>query len=53
MKSIVIAAGLLIALAGFSAGPADAAGCIKGAWSVVSPVIMPATMGCLGRPPAA
>ena len=31
MKSIVVAAGLLVALAGFSAGPADAAGCVKGA----------------------
>jgi hypothetical protein len=31
MKSIVIAAGLLVGLAGFAASPADAAGCLKGA----------------------
>ena len=31
MKSIVIAAGLLVGLAGIAATPADAAGCLKGA----------------------
>ena len=31
MKSIVIAAGLLVGLAGIAANPADAAGCLKGA----------------------
>jgi uncharacterized protein YcfJ len=31
MRSIVITAGLLVALAGFAATPADAAGCLKGA----------------------
>ena len=54
MKSIVIAAGLLIALAGLSAAPADAAGCLKGA--LVGGVaghyaghhgVLGATAGCL------
>jgi len=31
MKSIVLAAGLLVGVAGLSATPADAAGCLKGA----------------------
>lgn len=31
MKSIVIAAGLLLAATAFSAAPANAAGCLKGA----------------------
>ena len=31
MKSIIVAAGLLVAAAGLSATPADAAGCLKGA----------------------
>jgi len=54
MKSIVIAAGLLVALIGFSAAPADAAGCLKGA--LVGDVaghyaghhgVLGATAGCL------
>jgi hypothetical protein len=31
MKSIVVTAGLLLAASAFSAAPADAAGCLKGA----------------------
>jgi uncharacterized protein YcfJ len=54
MKSIVIAAGLLVGLAGIAATPADAAGCLKGA--VVGGVaghyvghhgVLGATAGCL------
>jgi hypothetical protein len=54
MKSIVITAGLLLAASTFSAAPADAAGCLKGA--VVGGVaghymhrhgLLGATAGCL------
>jgi uncharacterized protein YcfJ len=54
MKSIVIAAGLLVGLAGIAATPANAAGCLKGA--VVGGVaghyvghhgVLGATAGCL------
>jgi hypothetical protein len=53
MKSIVIAAGLLVGLAGIAATPANAAGCLKGA--VVGGVAghYVGHHGVLGLPPAA